>query len=95
MPKNKITHERIDNGYLQFKGTLRQPTMVEIENYVNEKRLSLEGLYVSAVNITGGYTHPEDCKTLTIIQYVEECPVCGNEHDLFFDHCPVCRKKWE
>lgn len=77
MAKNTITIERTDNGYL-FTGSLRQPTAVEISNYCHEKRIYIEGVYVTAVRITDTYIPAEEVKTVELIEYgdhvLPRCP---------------------
>jgi len=94
MAKNTITIERTDNGYL-FTGSLRQPTAVEISNYCHEKRIYIEGVYVTAVRITDTYIPAEEGKTVELIEYGDHCPVCGKEVDLSGESCPVCGRRWD
>lgn len=94
MAKNVITVEHTENGYL-FMGSLRQPTAVEISNYCHEKHLYIEGVYVTAVRITGSYIPAEDVKTVELIEYGDHCPVCGKEIDLSGVSCPVCGRHWD
>lgn len=94
MAKNKITHYRTDKGTLIFQGSLRQPTDVEINNYCAENHIWLEGVFVRAVKIGGGWCPPDDCKEVELIEFSEECPVCGKPFVLDLDICPICRKRW-
>lgn len=94
MAKNIISVEMTNTGYL-FTGSLRQPTAVEISNYCHEKQLYIEGVYVTAVRITGSYIPPEDVKTVELIEYGDHCPVCAKELDISGVRCPVCGRRWD
>ena len=94
MAKNVITVEPTDTGYL-FTGSLRQPTPIEISNHCHEKHIHTEGIFVTAVRITGNYIPPEDVKTVELIEFGEHCPVCSKKLDLSGVSCPTCGKRWD
>ena len=94
MARNTITALPTDHGYL-FEGSQRQPTIVEISNFCHENHIYIEGVYITAVRITGGYLPPEYVKTVELIEFGERCPVCAKELDLSGVSCPTCGKRWE
>lgn len=94
MAKNIITVEYTDTGYL-FTGSSRQPTPIEISNHCHEKHIHIEGIFITAVRITGNYIPPEDVKTVELIEFGERCPVCSKELDLSGVTCPTCGKRWD
>ena len=95
MAKNSITVQTNINGdgYI-FTGSSRQPTPVEISNYCHEKHIHVEGVFIAAVRITGGYIPPEDMRSLELIEFGEHCPVCAKKLDMYGDNCPYCGKPW-
>ena len=107
MAKNKITYERDwDNKRYgctvhYFTGSLRQPTIVEANNYINEHRLEIYGIMVFAQGSMFGeeWLPPEENTTLRMFEYDaqngDHCPICGHEHDLGGERCPVCNKRWD
>lgn len=96
MAVNKITHEwNKDFTGLVFNGSRRQPTPVEVHNYCVEQHLQIEGVYIAAVRLGGGWTPPEDATSLELIEFGENCPVCGKAFAFDTDICPICRKRWD
>lgn len=92
--KNEITCEGTAKGLL-FKGSLRQPTLVEIANYCHENGLNVNGLYLTQVRIGGEWVPPEEVRGVHLIEYGEECPVCGHEFDFSKEWCPICHRRWQ
>ena len=105
MAKNKITYDRDRNARLglvhRFTGSLRQPTIIEANNYLNENNIEIYGILVFAQgNGFGEYWNPpEDSTTLELFEYEvangDPCPICGNEKDLGGSKCPICLRPWE
>ena len=105
MAKNKITYEWDRNERLglvhYFTGSLRQPTIIEANNYINEHHIEIYGVVVYAQGSGFGeyWLPPESNKTLALFEYDEAngdpCPICGNEKDLGGSKCPVCMRPWE
>lgn len=106
MARNKITFNReYENGRWEytFTGSVRQPTLVEINNFIAEKRLydGIDDYFGIAVVQTKAeeYVPPEDALTVTLYGYDGgcndgSCPVCGRERDFSKDYCPVCERRW-
>lgn len=105
MAKNKITYERDRSERLgnvhYFTGSLRQPTIIEANNYINEHNIEIYGMVVYAQGSFFGeyWLPPESNKTLALFEYEvangDPCPICGNEKDLGGSKCPVCMRPWE
>ena len=106
MARNKITYkreysERFGCKVHYFTGSHRQPTIVEANNYINEHRIEIYGIVVFAQGAMFGeeYVPPEEGLVLRLFEYDAEngdhCPICGHEHDLGGERCPVCNKRWE
>ena len=92
---NKITHEwNVHGDGLIFRGSQRQPTLVEIHNYAVEQQLNMEGVYVVAARLGGEWWPPEDHLSIELIEYGENCPVCGKAFRMDTDYCPICHKRW-
>lgn len=103
MTKNKITFagDRDSEGraVYYFTGSSRQPTLLEISNYIWEKGLAstMEGVIgITAAELQPEeYAPPEENLTVRLWGYdVERCCLCGQERDLSKDVCPVCQKPW-
>lgn len=100
MAKNKITHEWNEDGTaIIFTGSQRQPTLVEIHNYATDAIRKgtlpvLEGLYVTTCKFGGDWTPPEDARSVMLVEFGEDCPICGKPFVLDTDFCPICHKKW-
>lgn len=92
MAKNKITHEFGESGSIIITGSVRQPTMVEIKNYLGD--LNLEGAYAVGFNVTGEWTPPEHALSITLWPYFDSCPTCGKDEMFRGANCPVCLQKW-
>ena len=112
MAKNKITFEREfdDEGRAtyRFTGSQRQPTMNEIEEWLeNNNPSEIEDYFmvfaIKCKDLSGGYQgfgEPEENKTVAFWGYnggsgEGRCPICGKERDLSGECCPVCNKPWE
>ena len=105
MAKNKITYEWDRNERLglvhRFTGSLRQPTIIEANNYLNENHIEIYGVLVFAQGSGFGeeWIPPEESKVLQLVEYDvangDSCPICGNEKDLGGSKCPVCMRPWE
>lgn len=102
MAKNKLSHkvycdEKHDiNNIIEITGSIRQPTLVEAQNYILENGLSdFIGLKVAAAS-GGELIPPEEARTLALYTYGygQGCPICNHMENLKLDHCPVCLKKW-
>lgn len=100
MAKNKITHEWNEDGNaIIFTGSQRQPTLVEIHNYATDAIRKgtlpvLEGLYVTTCKFGGNWTPPEYARSVMLVEFGEDCPICGKPFVLDTDFCPICHKKW-
>lgn len=92
---NKISYEwnNQGNGFI-FTGSQRQPTMIEIHNFLLTNHIFLEGVYVACVRLGGDWLPPEECTSVELIEFAEQCPVCGKSFELDTDICPICHKKW-
>ena len=107
MARNKITFEKewIDGRTVyHFTGSQRQPTLVEVMNFIVENRLSDKmDDYFGVAHIKlkpEEWIPPEEYRTLTFLGYDGgtgdgSCPVCGHERDMSGDVCPVCLRGWE
>jgi len=105
MAKNKITYGRFRSERLGivhcFAGSVRQPTIIEANNYLNENNIEIYGILVFAQGSGFGeyWLPPEVSKTLKLFEYEaangDPCPICGNEKDLGGTKCPVCMRPWE
>lgn len=111
--KNKISFEREwdDEGraIYRFTGSQRQPTMNEIEEWIeNNNPSEIEEyfmVYALKCKDIGGYQgfdeyEPEENKTIEFWGYYGgknggSCPICGKERDLSGERCPVCDRPWE
>lgn len=100
MAKNKITHEWNEDGTaIIFTGSQRQPTLTEIHNYATDAIRKgtlpvMEGLYVTTCKFGGDWTPPEYAHSVMLVEFGEDCPICGKPFVLGTDFCPVCHKKW-
>ena len=109
MARNKITFERdfddVGRAIYTFTGSQRQPTLVEIEEYIeNEQPSEIEDEFM-VYAIKGhseyqGWGLGEPNKTVEFWGYSggrgdSSCPICGHERDYSGDKCPVCFKPWE
>ena len=100
MAKNKITHEWNEDGTaIIFTGSQRQPTLVEIKNYAADLARTTgqfisEGVYAAACVVGGDWAPPEDHRSVMLVQFDENCPICGKPFVLDTYFCPVCHKKW-
>ena len=113
MARNKITFERewddVGRATYKFTGSQRQPTLSEIEEFIeNERPSEIEDEFmVCAVKgrseggaqcwDLGGY---EPSKTIEFWGYNGgsgdgTCPICGHERDMSGSKCPVCLRPWE
>ena len=108
MAKNKITFEmeRGEDGRCEYRftGSLRQPTFVEIQNYINDNRLhdNIDDFFgIAFLSFKEeGYIPPEVNTAIVLRGYDGgtgdgSCPVCGHERDMGGDRCPTCLKPWE
>ncbi|MBQ7516393.1 MAG: hypothetical protein IJS96_08935 [Schwartzia sp.] len=108
MARNKITFEIVwgddQRAHYFFTGSQRQPTLVEINNFICENRLE-DDLpdYFGVTHIAlkdQEWVPPEEVKTVEFLGYDGgtgdgSCPVCGHERDMSKDVCPVCLRGWE
>jgi len=115
MAKNKITYardydERSHRDVFIFTGSQRQPTLAEVLEYIEEKRLyndhNWPSFLVTAITVhedsfmnVGFMDDDGKLKELVLWSYEGgtgdgSCPICGHEHDLSGDKCPVCKKPW-
>lgn len=107
MARNKITfeyeHGDDHRNTYYFTGSIRQPTLVEIMNFIMDNHLQDEiddYFGVAPVNMKNQeYRPPEE--NLTVILYGYDggngdgsCPICGHERDMTGEFCPVCEKRW-
>ncbi len=112
MARNKITFERewddVGRATYRFTGSQRQPTMNEIEAWLEDNRPSeIEDEFMvfamKCQDFGGGYQgfgEPEENKTVEFWGYNGgmndgTCPICGHERDLGGKKCPVCFRPWE
>ena len=105
MARNKITYDRDRDERLglvhRFTGSVRQPTIIEANNYLNENHIEIYGIVVYAQGSGFGeyWLPPEDSKTLELFEYEvangDPCPICGNEKDLGGSKCPICMRPWD
>lgn len=95
MAANKISYEWNErgDGYI-FTGSQRQPTLVEIHNFLLENHISLEGVYVVCARLGGSWWAPEECTSVELLEFNETCPVCGKPFKMDADICPICHKEW-
>ena len=95
MAKNKIRHEWNEDGTaIIFTGSQRQPTLVEIKNYAADLARTTgqfisEGVYAAACVVGGDWAPPEDHRSVMLVQFDENCPICGKPFVLDTDFCPV------
>ena len=111
MAKNKITFERdfddVGRAIYKFTGSQRQPTMNEIEEWLEENDpAEIEDYFMVCAmkckNLDSGYQgfgETEENKTVEFWGYNGgknggSCPICGKERDLSKNYCPVCLKPW-
>ena len=113
MAKNKITFEKSHDdtfrAVYRFTGSCRQPTMNEIEEFIEDNLRSSD--FDDAFMVYAMKCQRDDCGyqggfgSETINKTVEfwgydggmndgSCPICGKERDLSGEHCPVCLKPW-
>ena len=113
MAKNKITFERefddVGRATYRFTGSRRQPTLNEIEEFIENNKRSIDlddAFMVCAVKCKSedcgyqGFGEPEVNKTVEFWGYDGgrndgSCPICGKERDLSGSRCPVCLREWE
>ena len=105
MARNKITYDRDRDERLglvhRFTGSVRQPTIIEANNYLNENNIEIFGIVVYAQGSGFGeyWLPPENSKTLELFEYEvangDPCPICGNEKDLGGSKCPICMRPWD
>ncbi len=108
MAKNKITFKKEFGDDLRvhyyFTGSQRQPTLVEVNNFIRENRLEDDMPdYFGVAHIQlkpEDWIPPEENRTLTLSGYDGgtgdgSCPICGHERDMSGDVCPVCLRGWE
>ena len=112
MAKNKITFERdfddVGRATYRFTGSQRQPTMNEIEEWLESNNPSeIEDYFMvyamKCKDLGGnyqGFGEPEKNKTVEFWGYYGgandgSCPICGKERDLSGKFCPVCDRPWE
>ena len=105
MARNKITYDWDRDERLglvhRFTGSVRQPTIIEANNYLNENNIEIFGIVVYAQGSGfGEYSlPPENSKTLELFEYEvangAPCPICGNEKDLGGSKCPICMRPWD
>lgn len=92
---NKITHSWTEDCTgLVFTGSVRQPTLVEIHNYMQEKRLPVEGVFVVCARLGDEWLAPENNRSVTLVEFDDHCPVCGKPYDFSTDECPLCHRGW-
>lgn len=109
MARNAITFTREydeDTRHMtyRFTGSQRQPTLIEVSNYIFEHRLGDEiddpfGVAHLPLH-PDEYAPPDECNTLVLVGYNGgrgdgSCPICGHEHDMGGDKCPICHKRWD
>ena len=101
MAKNKITFERdfddVGRAIYKFTGSQRQPTMNEIEEWLEENDPAEIEDYFMVCAMKCKET--EENKTVEFWGYDGgkndgSCPICGKERDLSKNYCPVCLKPW-
>ena len=113
MARNKITFERtwddVGRATYIFTGSQRQPTLVEIQDWIEAHNPMEIGdpFMVCAIkcqDLSGGYQsgygEGEESKTVELWGYSGgrndgSCPICGHERDLSESKCPVCDRPWE
>ncbi len=54
----------------------------------------MEGLYVTTCKLGGDWTPPEYARSVMLVEFGEDCPICGKPFVLDTDFCPICHKKW-
>lgn len=112
MAKNKITF-RVDrrsderNEYT-FVGSVREPTLTEIQTFIVENRLQEEiDDYFMVCAIKGSvadednppFFDDEPNKAVKFWGYSGgkgegSCPICGHERDFSGEECPTCFRRW-
>ena len=108
MAKNKITwameYDKENRAHYYFTGSQRQPTLVEIHNFIVDNHLQgwVDDTFgVTYINFSADeWVPPEAYLTVEFVGYNGgihdgSCPVCGHERDMSGSRCPVCDKLWE
>lgn len=94
--RNKITHEWTEDGSaLVFTGTIRQPTLVEVHNYMQEMHSPIEGVFAVCARLGDEWWPPEVNRSVVLYPFEEHCPVCGHVYNFDSEDCPLCHRRWD